>query len=159
MVKLSGIVITIIAAAFLGIKKYFTLRERYNILSQIKHSALQMEGKLRCMCMPLDECFTESEGLFSVAARYIEKGLIPKDAVEKACSENEYLTQADKEVLMRFAKGLGAQDCDGQIANTLLLAENIGMQIDDARNDLKTKGTLSIKGSILTAVAVVLLLI
>lgn len=159
MVKLAGSVITIIAAAFLGIKKYFTLKERYNILLQIKYSALQMEGRLRCMCMPLDECFKQSEGIFSVAAHCIEKGLTPKDAVEKACSENEYLTQADKEVMMRFAKGLGAQDCDGQIANTLLLAENIGMQIDDARYDLKTKGALSIKGSILTAVAVVLLII
>ena len=159
MVKLTGIVITIIAAAFLGIKKYFSLRERYNTLSQIKLSAIQMEGKLRCMCMPLDECFTESEGVFSVAAQHIKKGLIPQKAIEKACGENEYLTQADKEVIMRFAKGLSAQDCDGQIANALLLAENIQMQIDDARYNLKTKGALSIKGSILGGAAIVLLLI
>ena len=109
--------------------------------------------------MPLDECFNQSEGMFFVAAQYIEKGLAPKEAVEKACAENEWLLPSDKDVIMHFAKGLGASYCDGQISNAVLLEENINIQIENAKSDLKTKGKLCVQGSILTASAVILLLI
>ena len=109
--------------------------------------------------MPLHECFKESGGIFKDAAEYIEKGLAPKEALKKAVSDCAMLTDKDKDVFISFADGFDADSCDGQIANTELFYENITLRIEDARKEHKTKGKLSIEGSILMGTALVLLLI
>ena len=109
--------------------------------------------------MPLYECFKESGGIFKDAAEYIEKGLAPKDALKKAVSDCNVLTEKDKDMFISFANGFDADSCEGQIANTELFYENITLAIEDARRELKTKGKLSIEGSILMGTALVLLLI
>ncbi len=129
------------------------------MLEESRALTLLLLGKLRCMCMPLDRCFKESGGIFKEAAEYIEKGLAPKDALKKAVSDCAVLTVKDKDMFISFADGFDADSCEGQIANTELFYENITLAIEDARSELKTKGKLSVEGSILMGIALVLFLI
>ena len=109
--------------------------------------------------MPLYECFKESGGILKEASRYIEKGLAPKEALKKAALDCSVLTEKDKDIFISFADGFDADSCEGQIANTELFYENITLRIENAREELKTKGKLSIEGSILMGTALVLLLV
>ena len=129
------------------------------MLEETRSLTLLLLSKLRCMYMPLHQCFEESGGIFNEVSEYIEKGLAPKDALKKAALECSFLTEKDKNVFISFADGFDADSIDGQISNTELFYENIALRIDDARGELKVKGKLSIEGSILTGTALVLLLI
>ena len=132
--------------------------KRCKKLEETRAFTLLLSGKLRCMCLPLYECFSESGGIFKDAAQYIEKGLAPKEALKKAAEECSVLTEKDKKMFSSFADGFDADSCEGQIANTELFYENIALGIEDAKEELKTKGKLSIEGSILMGAAIVLLL-
>ena len=159
MFKIIGALIIIISFALLGIRKYNLLIERCKILEETRALAILFEGKLRCMCMPLHQCFYESGGIFKKAAAYIEKGLAPKEALKQAALEEKVLTDKDKDVFISFADGFDADSCEGQIANTTLFSENLALQIEEARTEAKTKGKLSVEGSVLMGTALVLLLI
>lgn len=159
MLKITGALIIIISFALLGLRKYNLLLLRCKMLEETRALAVLLEGKLRCMCMPLDKCFKESGGIFKEAAQYIEKGLAPKEALKKAALSSNVLSDKNKDLFITFADGFDADSCSGQIANTELFCENIIIEIEDARRELKTKGKLSVEGSILMGTALVLLLI
>ena len=109
--------------------------------------------------MPLHECFGEGGSFFEKALQYIVQGDSPKEAIEKVTQKTRELKKEDREVLWRFAKGLCADDCEGQIANVENLLFQIGRKSTQAEKEIKTKGTLFIKGSLLLGGAVVLILI
>ena len=159
MLKFVGGLTVIISFALLGTRKYNLLLKRCKMLENTRSQTLLLLGKLRCLCMPLYECFKASGGIFKEAAEYIEKGLAPKDALKKAVSDCTALTEKDRDIFISFANGFDADSCEGQIANTELFYENITLRIEDARDELKTKGKLSIEGSILMGTALVLLLL
>lgn len=159
MLKFAGCLTIIASFSLLGIRKYNFLLKRCNMLESTRALTLLLLGKLRCMCMPLYECFKENGGIFKEASRYIEKGFAPKEALKKAVSDCGVLTEKDKDIFISFADGFDADSCEGQIANTELFYENIALRIEDARAELKTKGKLSIEGGILMGTALVLLLI
>lgn len=159
MLKLTGCLMVILSFTLLGLRKYNFMLKRCKMLENTRAITLLLSGKLRCMCMPLYECFKESGGIFKEAAEYIEKGLAPKDALKKAVADCAVLSGKYKDIFISFADGLDADSCEGQIANTELFYENITLGIEDARAELKTKGKLSVEGSVLMGTALVLLLV
>ena len=111
------------------------------------------------MCMPLYECFACSGEFFSGAAAFIREGALPSEAVREQCRRQTFLNAAEKECINRFADGLCARDCEGQLANIELFIAELSKHTENAEKELETKGKLCVKGSILLAAAVILLMI
>lgn len=101
----------------------------------------------------------EGGEFFEVAAQKIRDGELPETAILGSLDRYSALKDSDKKILSRFARGLSAQDCDGQISNLELLISGIKLSLSDATTELQSKGGLYVKGSILAAAAVVLLMI
>lgn len=149
----------ILAAGLMGIKKYAELYERKRILQTIRNGAEKIKNNLRCMCMPLYECFLNADDFFKEAGELIGKGEFPSEAVRNTVFMYHCLKKEDRDIIFRFADGLTAQDCSGQIANVELFLKEIEGSINNASAELNTKGTLFVKGSLLISAAMVLLLI
>lgn len=159
MFKLLGGAVIILSFGLMGMKKYTEIYERKRILQNIQSGAEKIKNNLRCMCMPLYECFLFSGEFFENAGRNMENGLMPSEAVKDTAQSYHFLNKEDKEVIERFADGLSAQDCDGQIANIELFLKETEKLIEHASKELMTKGTIFLKGSLLGGAALVLLLI
>ena len=159
MHKLVGSIIVMLASVYIGIGKYYQLSERKRILLLIRHGSEKIRSNLRCMCLPLYECFLLGGEFFSLAANEIESGMLPADALKKVANRLSPLKKSDKEIIFRFADGLSADDCKGQIANIELFISETDKNIKEAKEELNCRGQLFIKGSILSAAAVILLLI
>ncbi len=159
MLKLIGSALIFLCATYMGMSKYQELYKRKRVLSGVRDGGIKIRDNLRCMCMPLYEAFLSSGEFFEIAASYIRKGQLPMEAVKEACRGSRHLNERDRECIQRFAEGLGAEDCKGQLANVEMFISEMDRCVDHAQKELKTKGTLFIKGSILTAAAVVLLMI
>ena len=159
MFKLIGAMAVIIAAGFIGLRKYCELYERKRLLCIIRDGTEKIRGNLKCMCMPLYECFLHGGEFFENAAKAVCEGELPRIAVSISADRFHHLTSEDKECIRRFADGLCADDCDGQIRNTELFITELDRQIEKASSELETKGKLFVKGSFLAAAALVLILI
>lgn len=159
MLKLVGAATVLLAAGLLGMKKYNDLNERRRNLCIVRDGAQKIENTLRCMCAPLYECFLSGGSFFEKAAVAMTDGLMPSEAVREARRSIGVFTKEDKEIIERFADGLCAQDASGQMANLSLFIKELDINIEHAQNDLNTKGTLFVKGSILAAAALVLIII
>ena len=68
MFKIIGAVIVIGAAGLIGMSKYSRLYERKRNLSLILSGAERIHNNLKCMCMPLYECFLAGGDFFRKAA-------------------------------------------------------------------------------------------
>ena len=159
MLKLIGSALIFLCATYMGMSKYQDMYKRKRELSGIRDGAIKIRDNLRCMCMPLYESFLSSGEFFEIAAANIRSGQLPAEAVKEACRKNRCLREVDRECIQRFAKGLCAGDCKGQLANVEIFISEMDRCVDHAQKELGTKGTLFIKGSILTAAAVVLLML
>lgn len=159
MLKLVGAAVVILAAGLIGMKKYNDLYERRRNLSVVRDGALKIENTLRCMCAPLYDCFLSAGSFFEKAAILMADGMMPPEAVIEASYSVSFFTKEDKDVFKRFADGLCAQDAQGQLVNISLFIKELDINIERAQNDVNTKGTLFVKGSILTALALVLMII
>ncbi|MBQ8392056.1 MAG: stage III sporulation protein AB [Clostridia bacterium] len=159
MLKLIGSALIFLCATYVGMSKYQELYKRKRVLSGVRDGAIKIRDNLRCMCMPLYESFLSSGEFFENAASNIRKGQLPTEAVKEAFNANCHLNARDRECIRRFADGLGAGDCKGQLANVEMFISEMDRCVDHAEKELGTKGTLFIRGSILTAAAVVLLMI
>lgn len=159
MLKLIGAAAVILAAGLLGMKKYSDLYERRRNLCIVRDGAAKIENSLRCMCMPHYECFLSAGSFFEKAAINMSGGLLPSEAVRQAAGEVSVFSKEDREIIERFADGLCAQDREGQLSNISLFIKELDTNISRAENDVQTKGTLFVKGSILTAAALVLMII
>ena len=159
MLKLIGSALVFLCATYVGMSKYQELYKRKRVLTSIRDGGIKIRDNLRCMCMPLYESFLFSGEFFELAASNIRSGLLPMEAVKEACRTNRHLSERDRECIQRFAEGLQAGDCKGQLANAEMFISEMDQCVDRAEKELGTKGALFIKGSILTAAAVVLLMI
>lgn len=159
MFRLIGAAAVILASGLIGTKKYNEFYERKRTLQSIRDGAQKTKNNLRCMCMPLYECFLSGGEFFEKAALHIAGGDLPSEAVRNTALAAHCLKKEDREIIWRFADGLSAHDCGGQIANIELFLRELDASIAEATKELNTKGTLFVKGSILTAAAVVLILI
>lgn len=159
MFKIIGSVIVLLSATLFGMKKYNDFFERKKTLLSLRDGAVQIENTLRCTCAPLHESFMSGGSFFKQAAEKISAGELPEQAVKNAAQKLHILKEEDLRITERFAKGLCAQDCKGQLANISLFIKNLDGQIKNASAELDTRGKLYVKGSILAAAAVVLLFI
>ena len=159
MLKLIGSALVFLCATYMGMSKYQEMYKRKRVLSGIRDGGIKIRDNLRCMCMPLYESFLSSGEFFEDAASNIQSGLLPMEAVKEACRSNRFLSKRDRECIHRFAEGLGAGDCKGQLANVEMFISEMDRCVDHSDKELCTKGTLFIKGSILAAAAVVLMML
>ncbi len=159
MLKLVGAAVVLLAAGLIGMKKYNDLYERRRNLCIVRDGAQKIENTLRCMCAPLYDCFLSAGSFFEKAAILVAEGMMPSEAVREATRSVSFFTKEDKEIFERFANGLCAQDALGQLANLSLFIKELDINIERAQKDVNTKGTLFVKGSILTAAALVLIII
>lgn len=159
MFKIIGSVAVLLSATLFGMKKYSDFFERRKVLQNIHDGSVQVENALRCMCLPLHESFLSGGDFFKTAASKISGGMLPEEAVKETAHSLHVLTQEDLSIISRFAKGLCAQDCQGQLSNLGLFISSLESSIKSAGEELETRGKLYVKGSILTAAAIVLLLI
>ncbi len=159
MFKILGALAVILASGLIGVNKYNEFFERRRILFELHSGAEKMRNNLKCMCMPLYENFLLCGEFFEQAAQQIANGKSPCDAVAERARECISLKKEDTDMIIRFAEGLGANDCDGQIRNTELFLKELEENIKDASGELETKGKLCVKGSLLIAAAIVLVLI
>jgi len=159
MVKAIGSAIIILASTLLGIKKYISFFERRKLLQEIYNGSVAIRESIRCLCLPLYDCFLYGGDFFRKASEKIESGLLPGEAVNESAASYHILTDEDKQCIARFAKGLCAEDYKGQLSNLDLFIKDMEKALNQATTELNTRGKLYIKGSILTATAVVLLLI
>ena len=159
MFKIIGAAVVIMAAGLIGMGKYNELYERKCILAEIKAGAERILSSLKCMCMPLYECFLGGGDFFKKAAELIADGMLPSDAVKNTVLDVRCITKEERETVMRFADGLCAEDCEGQVRNAELFLSEIERYIESADAELNTKGKLFVKGSLLGATALVLILV
>ena len=129
------------------------------MICSIYDGLAQVENTIRCTCAPLHESFKAGGEFFYTAAEKISEGYSPEAAVIESASAISSLNKEDMNLILRFAKGLNADDCKGQIDNLMLFKSGLDKQLTHAVNELQSKGKLYIKGSILTAMAVVLILL
>ena len=159
MFKIIGAAAVIIAAGLIGCMKYSEFCERKRILCVIRDGAEKIRSNLKCMCMPLYECFLYGGEFFEKAAEFMGEGDFPSVAVKTAAGDIRQITKEEKECIHRFADGLSAKDCEGQIRNTEIFLTELERHIEKASGELNTKGKLFLKGSFLIAAALVLILI
>lgn len=143
----------------IGMRKYNNFYERRRILQSIYDGSIKIKETIRCTCAPLHESFLWGGDFFELASKKIGEGLLPEEAVNESAWEFCSLTAEDRSIIFRFAHGLSAADCKGQLSNLELFTTELEKALQVATNDLNTRGKLCVKGSILTAAAVVLLLI
>lgn len=159
MFKLIGAVVVILSAGLFGMKKYNEIFERKKVLQEVYDGCMQVGNSLRCMCLPLHESFLCGGSFFESAAKKIGDGMLPCEAVKDTAHSLHVLSGEDLRIIERFAEGLIAHDCTGQLSNIELFSQSLKGEIKNAGDELASRGTLYVKGSILTAAAVVLLLI
>lgn len=148
-----------LSATLFGMRKYSSYFERKKTLQDILDGCRLIESRLMCLHAPLHESFMESGNFFENARKKILSGLLPEEAVKNTAYESHFLKKEDLEIIERFASGLRASSCDGQLSNLGVFKAELERVLEEAAGELNLKGKLCVKGSILTAAAIVLLLI
>lgn len=159
MFKIMGAIAVIVAAGLIGGGKYGELYERRRLLHTIRDGAEKIRNNLSCLCMPLYECFLSGGEFFEKVAKEMSGDVLPSDAIKMRANKLHRLDAEDKECVFRFADGLCANDCDGQIRNVELFIKELEKRMEKADAEFLTKGKLFVKGSLLAASALVLMLI
>ncbi len=159
MLKIIGSAVVILSATLFGMRKYLAFFERKKALSEILDGARKINSKLTAFRAPLHEIFMDSTAFFETAASEILSGQLPEEAVRKTALKTAALKREDLIVIERFASGLCASSCEGQLSNLAVFTDEIEEKLTEATAELNLKGKLCVKGSILTAAAIVLLLI
>ena len=159
MLKITGSAVVMLSATLFGMRKYNAYFERKKTLQEILDGCRLIESRLVCMHAPLHESFMESGDFFESARQKILSGLLPEEAVKDTAHELHFLKKEDLGIIERFASGLCASSCDGQLSNLGVFKSELEKMLEDAAGELNLKGKLCVKGSILVAAAIVLLLI
>lgn len=159
MIKLIGAVMLLASFLLIGIGKRCALTGRLDTLRECEAAAMSAYSRLKCMCMPLDDCFSGSGGLFSDAADRMRRGEMPPAAMRRAAEESRFLKDKDKAVFRDFADGLALCDCDGQLANLEMLRERLRPLAAEAADDAARLGKLCIEGFFLAGAACALILL
>ena len=159
MLKIIGSVIVILSATLFGMGKYNALFKRKKTLAEILDGARKTYSKLSSFHAPLHEAFDDGGEFFESASKKIINGQLPEEAVKETACDLQCLTGEDAEIIERFASGLSATSCEGQISNLAVFITGIEKQLEKSENELGSKGKLFVKGSMLVAAAIVLLMV
>ncbi len=159
VLKFTGAFLLFMATVLIGAGKYNQMCERRHTLESIISSLRLMEGVLRSSHAPLEDCFLKAGGFFTKTSSFIKDGMSPAGAVQKTASLCKTLSIRDKDALDRFASGLSAPDFEGQLLNIRALMDELSNELGDTVQNIKTKGSLMLRGSFLVGVAVFILII
>lgn len=159
MFRIIGSAVVILSATLFGMRQYNTYFERKKTLQDMLDGCRLIESKLMCLHAPLHESFMGSGDFFENARTQILSGLLPEEAVRNTAYELHFLKKEDIGIIERFASGLCASSCDGQLSNLGVFKAELERVLEEATGELNLKGKLCVKGSILAAAAIVLLLI
>ena len=159
MFKMVGSAIIILSATLFGMQKYLAFFERKKTLAEILDGARKIKTELSFFSNPLHEIFADSGTFFEKSATQILEGFLPEEAVKNTASKIDSLKKEDLIIIERFASGLCSTSCEGQLSNLAVFMDGIEKNLSEASAELNVKGKLCVKGSILTAAAIVLRLI
>ncbi len=159
MLKIIGSAVIILSATLFGMNKYLAFFERRGNLAEILNGARRINSKLAVLGSPLHEVFMDSSTFFETVSSKILSGQLPEDAVNETAIEISSLKSEDLKMIERFSSGLCATSCEEQLANLKVFIIELEKSLEEATNELGTKGKLCVRGSILSAAAIVLLLI
>lgn len=126
--KIAGVIFLCIGGAMLGAVKALSLSERVCLLSGLYEAIGVFENEIEFKTAPVYDAFKsaaarDKSGVFAKARENIfEKGVC--EAFEEAVLSKKMPPQ-EREVLLSFAKGLSADDKDGQSKNAALAAKRI----------------------------------
>lgn len=159
MLKFTGAFLLFMAAVLIGAGKYNQMCSHRHTLEGIISSLRLMEGVLRSSHAPLEECFLKAGGIFLQTSELIKEGMSPAGAVQKTASMCLTLSDRDKDAFDRFASGLSAPDFEGQLLNIKAFTNELSNELEDAVQNIKTKGSLMLRGSFLVGAAIFILVI
>lgn len=159
MLKIVGSAVVILSATLFGMNKYLAFFDRKKNLADILVGARRINSKLAVLHSPLHEAFMDSSAFFETVSSKILSGQLPEDAVNETATGISSLKSEDLKIIERFSSGLCATSCEEQLANLTVFISELEKSLEEASNELGTKGKLCVKGSILSAAAIVLLLI
>lgn len=159
MLKFTGALLLFTATVLIGAGKYNQMCSHRHTLEGIISSLRLMEGVLRSSHAPLEECFLKAGGIFTQASSLIKEGMSPEGAVKKTASMCLTLSGRDKDAFDRFAAGLSAPDFEGQLLNIRVLMNELSAELDEEIQNIKTKGSLMLRGSFLVGIAIVILIV
>lgn len=159
MLKFTGALLLFTAIVLIGAGKYNQMCSHRHTLEGVISSLRLMEGVLRSSHAPLEECFLKAGGVFTQASTFIKDGMSPEGAMKKTASMCQTLSHRDKNAIDRFASGLSAPDFEGQLLNIRALMDELTYELSDTAQNIKTKGSLMLRGSFLVGIAIVILII
>ena len=159
MIKLMGMISVFMASSVMGFIMAKELNERTRCLKEIYDSAIHIKSELEYRGADVADCFRRRGRLFKIASIYIDEGILPADALKKACRDLNELNEADCLVINAYAENLYAEDIGGQIANVNLFLENLRGCIRNSEEEYHTKNRLYKAGGAIAGMGIIILLI
>ena len=159
MLKFTGALLLFTAIVLIGAGKYNQMCSHRHTLEGVISSLRLMEGVLRSSHAPLEECFLKAGGIFTQASDFIKDGMSPEGAIKKIALMCQTLSYRDRDAIDRFASGLSAPDFEGQLLNIKALIDELSNELSDTAQNIKTKGSLMLRGSFLVGMAVFILIL
>ncbi|MBQ6794558.1 MAG: stage III sporulation protein AB [Clostridia bacterium] len=159
MIKLMGMISIFIASSVMGFIMAKELNERTLCLKEIYDSVIHIKSELEYRGADVADCFRRRGRLFKTASIYLDEGMLPADALKKACGDLKELNEADRSVINAYAENLYAEDIGGQIANVNLFLENLRGCIRNSEEEYHTKNRLYKAGGTIAGMGIIILLI
>ncbi|MGM9551689.1 MAG: stage III sporulation protein AB [Clostridia bacterium] len=160
MIKILGSVAVLISSVLMGMTMSQNLKNRVNVLKEIRDGAVHIKNELQYRCAPLEDCFRGRGKFFSKVYKHMQSsGLSPKESVQKTADETEYLTSADIEVMNRYAENIMCEDLKSQIVNIDFLIASLNENIKDSETEFLNKGKLYSYGGVLMGLGFIIILL
>lgn len=163
MVKTIGIILAIISCTAMGLLKSSELTRRRELLLDFKHLLLCISTEIGYFKEPLPRIFErlsadgqdgqdgrEAGEETALLLRSCLAGYLTENAQMGKCWKNAVdfvydglpLTKADKDIMKKCGDFLGQSDYSGQQNHFALVGEQLDRQIEQAAEDIKTKGKM-----------------
>lgn len=160
MVKIMGMLSVLTASCVMGFIMAGELGKRTRALEEIYRSAIHIKTELEYRGADINDCFNRRGELFARAYEYLhQEGILPCDALKRACKEALYLKEDDRAAINTYADNLNCEDIGGQIANVNLLLENLRLCIRDSEEEYRSKNRLYKSGGVIAGLGFIILLL
>ncbi len=166
MVKTIGIILAIVSCTAMGLLKSSELTRRRELLLDFKHLLLRISTEIGYFKEPLPRIFEQlsadgqdGQDSWEAGTAGEETGLLLRSCLTGYLTENTQmskcwknavdfvydglpLTKADKDIMKKCGDFLGQSDFSGQQNHFALVGEQLDRQIEQAAEDIKTKGKM-----------------
>ena len=155
----------VLISTYLGLEKSSMYEKRVLELQRIKSGFNFFKSKIEFTYEPIKEILEEisnsiyedENNIFGKTNKYIKDSNL-NYAWEKAISEENKITNEDKEVLKMFSKLIGKTDKKGQISEINLSLNFIDMQIQKAEDSKKKNAKLYKSLGTLIGIGIIIIL-